>query len=49
VKQEQDKVKQEQARVKNAIQAFKSMGLPNDQIANIVGLTLAELEAIYLF
>jgi hypothetical protein len=24
------------------------MGLPNDQIANIVGLTLAELEAIYL-
>jgi hypothetical protein len=25
------------------------MGLPNDQIANIVGLTLAELEAIYLF
>ena len=48
VKREQEKVKQEQARVKNSIQAFKAMGLPHEQIANILGLTLAELEAIYL-
>ena len=48
VKQEQERVKQEQTRVKNSIQAFKSMGLPNEQIANILGLSLAEFESLYL-
>ena len=48
VKLEQERVKKEKIRVKNSIQAFKAMGLTNEEIANIVGLTLADLEAIYL-
>jgi len=47
VKQEQERVKQEQERVKSSIKAFQLLGLAKSEIANIVGLTLEELE-IYL-
>lgn len=47
LKLEQGKLKQEQTRVKNSVKAFQALGLPNVEIATILGLTLEELE-IYL-
>ncbi|WP_083822781.1 Uma2 family endonuclease [Haliscomenobacter hydrossis] len=43
--QERQKAEQEQSRVKNSIKAFQSMGLPNTEIASILGLSLEELKA----
>jgi hypothetical protein len=47
LKQEQEKLKLEQTRFKNSDKAFQALGLPNVEIATILGLTLEELE-IYL-